>query len=83
MDPHYSHVDNYEFIKQAYDDSIHLISLPPRMSNLKLPLGLTVMGLLKDKWYEDLDELQLAATLSNPVSRAKLRKQRNALTYIL
>lgn len=68
MDSYYSSLENYDFIKQAYDDNIHLVSIPPRIATLKLPLGLTVMGVLKDKWYEELDELQLAATASNPVS---------------
>ncbi|XP_055346164.1 uncharacterized protein LOC129593737 [Paramacrobiotus metropolitanus] len=72
MDPLYSHLDNYEFIKQAFDDNIHLICIPPKVPTLKLPLGLTVMPLLKDKWYEDLDELQLASTPRNPLSRAQI-----------
>ncbi|GAV05690.1 hypothetical protein RvY_15783 [Ramazzottius varieornatus] len=59
----------YDFLKLAYDEDIHLVSAPKKLNSVKLPLDVNIWGPTKDRWYEELDELQMefpAATLTRP-----------------
>ena len=67
------HHDNLEFIKLAFEANVALVAAPKKISNtVKLPFCKGVVTALKDKWYEELDEMQLSVTPEAPVSCNKL-----------
>ena len=52
-------MEYYDFLKLAYDQGIQLVSVPKHLHSVKLPLAVSIWAATKDKWYEELDELQL------------------------
>ncbi|OQV21070.1 hypothetical protein BV898_04834 [Hypsibius exemplaris] len=67
----YCQPEYYGFIRTAFDEQIHIVAVPPKLTSVRLPFATNLHAAFQNAWYEGLDE-ELLKSPAVPLSRAQV-----------